>query len=66
MNSIMGIQIENPLLSNRRQILKAIGVSGQDILHDNPYLQHANKLQDDVQIDYLVQSATSTLLPLRI
>jgi AAA+ ATPase superfamily predicted ATPase len=60
-NSLMGLQIENLLLVNRRQVLQAIGVHPQDVLLDNPFLQHGTKSQEGVQIDYLVQSATKTL-----
>lgn len=60
-NSVMGIQIENLLLANRRQILKSIGIYSQDVLLDNPFLQHQTKTQMGVQIDYLVQSVTKTL-----
>lgn len=61
LNSIMGIQTENLLLANRRQILKAIGIYPQDVLLDNPFIQHKTKAQEGVQIDYLVQSINKTL-----
>lgn len=60
-NSFMGFQIENLLLVNRRQLLKAIGVYPQDVLSDNPFLQHQTKAHGGVQIDYLVQSVNKTL-----
>lgn len=60
-NTVMGIQVENLLLANRRQILNAIGIYPQDVLWDNPYLQHKTKAHEGVQIDYLVQTVTKTL-----
>jgi AAA+ ATPase superfamily predicted ATPase len=60
-NSIMGVQTENILLSNRQQLFKAIGVHPQDVVMDNPFLQHATKTHEGVQIDYLVQTVTKTL-----
>lgn len=60
-NSIMGIQIENLLLSNRRRILKSIGIHPQDVVMDNPFVQHPTKQHEGVQIDYLVQTTTKTL-----
>jgi len=60
-NSIMGIQIENLLLSNRRKVLKSIGIHPQDVVMDNPFVQHPTKQHEGVQIDYLVQTATKTL-----
>ncbi len=60
-NSLMGLQVENLLLSNRREILNAIGVHPQDVVADNPFLQRQTKLHAGVQIDYLVQTSTKTL-----
>lgn len=60
-NSIMGLQIENLLLTNRPQILKAIGVHPQDVVMNNPYIQRSTKAQKGVQIDFLIQTETKTL-----
>ncbi len=60
-NSLMGIQIENLLLASRRLLLKEIGIHPQDVLLDNPFLQHQTKIQEGLQIDYLVQTSTKTL-----
>lgn len=60
-SSIMGIQIENMLLSHRQQIFKSLGIHPQDVMMDNPFLQHATKTHEGVQIDYLIQTVTKTL-----
>lgn len=60
-NSIMGIQVENLLLSNRREVLRVIGINPQDVLSDNPFIQQPTKSQAGVQIDFLIQSTTKTL-----
>jgi hypothetical protein len=60
-NSIMGIQIENLFLSNRQEVLKLIGIHPQDVVMDNPFIQHSTKAHEGVQIDYLIQTSTKTL-----
>lgn len=60
-STIMGIQVENLLLANREQILKALGIHPQDVIADNPYIQRPTKTHDGVQLDYLIQTNTNTL-----
>ena len=60
-SSIVGLQIENMMLNNRRLIKKALGISPQDIICDNPYAQHATKSRKGCQIDYLIQERFNTL-----
>lgn len=60
-SSLMGFQIENLLLANRKLIHKSLGIHPQDIIADNPFQQRQTKTQAGVQIDYLIQTATKTL-----
>ena len=57
----LGLQLEYLLLQNRPLLLKALGVSGADIVSDGPYRQSATTIQKGCQIDYLIQTATKTL-----
>lgn len=60
-NSMMGLQIENLLLNNRRQLLQSIGIHPQDVVMDNPFVQRRTKVHAGIQIDYLVQTSTKTI-----
>lgn len=57
----LGFQLEYLLLQNRPLILKALGVSGADIVSDGPYRQTKTSTQQGCQIDYLVQTVTKNL-----
>jgi len=60
---IFGLQIENFLLNpiNRSQLLKAIGISPQEVVADNPYVQYPTTRQKGCQVDYLIQTHSNTL-----
>ncbi|MBL4869101.1 MAG: ATP-binding protein [Pseudomonadales bacterium] len=60
-NSILGLQFENLVLSNREIIWKAINVKKSSIINDNPYLQTATANRTGCQIDYLIQTSNSNL-----
>ncbi len=59
--SHLGLQLEYLLLQNRPLLLKAIGVSGADIVSDGPYRQSKTAMQEGCQIDYLLQTTTKNL-----
>lgn len=59
--AIMGLQFENLVLNNRRQILHALGVNGEDVVYDNPFFQRKTARQQSCQIDYLIQTRFDTL-----
>ena len=61
-SAIMGLQFENLVLNNRELIIKALGLTRNEIVFDNPYFQKAGKHQLGCQIDYLIQTNTNTLL----
>jgi len=50
---IMGLQFENLVLSNRREIYKLLDISVDDIIYDNPFFQKKTLRQEGCQIDYL-------------
>lgn len=55
-DGVMGLQVENLLLQNRKLLLQSLKISGNDILADNPYLQRATTRKKGCQIDYLIQT----------
>lgn len=60
-SSIVGLQVENLVLNNRKLIKEALGISQQEIICDNPYTQRATKTKKGCQIDYLIQTRFNTL-----
>jgi len=60
-SSIMGLQVENIVLNNRRLIKKALGLSQQEIICDNPFIQRATQRKIGCQIDYLIQTRFNTI-----
>ena len=58
---MIGFQLENLLLKNRRLIYQTIGIHSQDIVIDNPYFQKASNRKKGCQIDYLIQTRSNTL-----
>ncbi len=54
--TIMGLQFENLVVSNRALLLKFLNIREEDVLYDNPFFQHATAAKKGVQIDYLVQT----------
>lgn len=60
-NSIMGLQFENLVLSNRSLIYQALGIKPEEIVSDNPYFQHQTEKQLGCQIDYLIHTRHNTL-----
>ena len=57
----IGLQLELLLLQNRSLLLKAMGISDNDVEFDGPYRQSKTILQQGCQIDYLVQTLTKNL-----
>jgi uncharacterized protein len=60
-DGIMGLQFENFVLSNRKQIHNLLGCKQEEIVSDNPYFQHKTTKQKGCQIDYLIQTRYNTL-----
>lgn len=53
--SMMGLQVENLMLTNRHLIKKALQIDLNDIVCDNPFFQRKTHRQAGCQIDYLIQ-----------
>lgn len=59
--TIMGLQVENLILSNRNLIKEALNIDHRDIVSDNPFFQRKTTVQDGCQIDYMIQTKYNTL-----
>ena len=57
----IGLQLEQLLLQNRTQLLKAIGISACDVVSDGPFRQSKTTTKSGCQIDYLAQTTTRNL-----
>ncbi len=58
--SIMGLQFENLVLSNRKPLHKLLDVDPSDIVNANPFFQRKTKDQSGCQIDYMIQNKFGT------
>ena len=58
---VMGLQFENLVLNNRREIWKILGIRAEDILFENPFFQTKTSKQMGCQIDYLIQTRFNTI-----
>jgi uncharacterized protein len=58
---IMGLQVENLILSNRELIKSALGLSPNEIICDNPFFQRKTARQKGCQVDYLIQTNSNLL-----
>ncbi len=61
LHTILGLQFENLVLNNRKEIHQALGVRAKDIVSENPFFQRATKSQPGCQIDYMIQTRSNTL-----
>lgn len=59
--TILGLQFENLVLNNRKEIHKELGLRAEDIVSENPFFQRATKNQPGCQIDYMIQTRFNTL-----
>jgi len=59
--SIMGLQFENLVVTNHRQLHRLLRISGQEISAAGPYFQKSTKTHAGCQVDYLIQTRFSTL-----
>ena len=60
-SAIIGLQFENLVLSNRETIHRILNIDRDDIEIDNPFFQRETSKSKGCQIDYLIQTKTSTL-----
>ena len=59
--SIMGLQVENLVLSNRHLIKQALQINPNEIISDNPFFQRKTTKQRGCQIDYMIQTQHNTV-----
>lgn len=60
-SSIIGLQFENLILSNREVIYKMLGIANDDVEIDGAFFQTATIKTKGCQIDFLIQTRTSSL-----
>lgn len=60
-DTIMGLQFENLVLNNRKQVKLILNLLPEDIIMDNPYFQKATRNHAGCQIDYLIQTKYHSL-----
>lgn len=60
-NTILSLQVENLILSNRALVIKALQINPNDVVCDNPFFQRKTTKQAGCQIDYLLQTKYNTL-----
>lgn len=58
--SIIGLQFENLVLSNRKLIQNFLGINQLEIINDNPFFQKKTLTQKGCQIDYMIQTKFGT------
>lgn len=58
---VMGLQFENLVLNNRKEIWKALGIRPEDIVFENPFFQSKTSKQKGCQIDYVIQTRFNTI-----
>lgn len=59
--TIMGLQLENLVLNNRKYILEAMNIPPEIVLNDGPYFQRKTLRNPGCQIDYLIQTKLGEL-----
>tara|TARA_B100000989_G_scaffold298818_1_gene290170 strand:+ start:1789 stop:3222 length:1434 start_codon:yes stop_codon:yes gene_type:complete len=60
-DSIMGLQVENLLLSNHKKIKSLLNIPLTDVEIDGPFFQRKTKRNPGCQIDYMIQTSACTL-----
>jgi hypothetical protein len=60
-HSIMGLQFENLVVNNRREIYRLLNISEEEIVCANPYWHSAGIRKESCQIDFLIQTRFNVL-----
>jgi len=60
LQSAIGLQFENLVLSNRKTIQKMLHIDPSEIVNDNPFFQRKSKNKKGCQIDYMIQTKFGT------
>lgn len=59
--AMLGLQFENLVLNNSKQLWKKLNLSPEDILFENPFFQRKTALQPGCQIDFMIQTKYNVL-----
>jgi uncharacterized protein len=59
--TLLGLQFENLVVNNNRQVISRLRVPLEDVVFANPYFQRATKVQAGCQVDLGVQTRFNTL-----
>lgn len=59
--TIMGLQFENLVINNRKQIHDLLNIKTEEIVFANPYLQTQTKERKKCQVDYMIQTKFNTI-----
>jgi len=65
-SGIMGLQVENLIVNNRRVIQRLLGIPPNEIEIDGPFYQRKTQRQLGCQIDYMIQTRAKTLYVIEI
>ncbi|MES2198604.1 MAG: ATP-binding protein, partial [Chlamydiota bacterium] len=60
-DTIMGLQFENMVTSNRHELYELLKINPEDVLYDNPFFQKKTTRQKGCQIDFVIQTKFKTL-----
>lgn len=60
-DGIFGLQFENLILKNRASVWSRLGISADEIVFDNPFLQTTTRRTPGCQIDYMIQCRNNTV-----
>lgn len=60
-DTIMGLQFENLILNNRKNLKEHLNIASENVIFDNPYFQKGTKNHRGCQIDYMVQTKYNSL-----
>ncbi len=54
--TMMGLQFENLVLKNRKNIKELLNIKSEEVISDNPFFQRETSKQEGCQIDYMIQT----------
>ena len=57
----MGLQFENLILNNHKQVIQNLNIREEDIIFDNPFFQRHTTRSPGCQIDYMIQTRHDTV-----
>lgn len=60
-HTIMGLQVENLIINNRKKLKQLLNIKKNETLIDNPFLQRKTNRHPGCQIDYMIQTKFNIL-----